>query len=332
MGKMVRARRYSGIVANITARKGLNLQLEIDACYQRGARRFVLSGEFFPERAKNSLIELQYDSDIVIEASSKGAALNGSYQVMHVVLIREGRVTLRGLDICHGTTRKTGLWQKVKKGIPRASIYNFIDGPGIIVTGKASAIIEDCNVHDNDSFMCGAGISIQQHSAKGPVRLIHCRVFNNRAQDTGAGIDVLTPGSFLAAESCTFDNNKSNLLLPGVHRNGQVSLFPETFAELNDCTFICSKAPAVDFHQRSCIYMRDTHFVQPVKMENQVKKAGGIPLNILYIFCHLIIGAYAMIRYLDSAYPWITKERSSVLGQMRTRFLTKHRVTHSLVS
>jgi hypothetical protein len=122
-------------------------------------------------------------------------------------------------------------------------------------------------VVDNYSSPCAAGISVQHAGHRTNHVLIQNCVFrNNRAQVTGAAIDLLE-GSSARVVNCLFLANASNLGedfispqtgQPPFTNNGVVTVFPESRLWLERCTFVGNRNGVDDLGTesvyRDCIF------------------------------------------------------------------------------
>src|SRR5436190_1530686 len=93
--------------------------------------------------------------------------------------------------------------------IPK-NFFFFSDGGAIKIFGRSSPTLRNLEAVDNFSSPCGAGISVQhQGFNQNPVVIENCVFLRNRAQSTGAAIDLLA-GSSARIVNCLFVGNVSN--------------------------------------------------------------------------------------------------------------------------
>ena len=124
---------------------------------------------------------------------------------------------------------------------------------------------------DNFASPCAAGVSIQQEGANElPVLLENCVFRNNRAQVTGAAIDLLA-GSAAVIRNCLLVTNAGNagmdpLTLRGgpltFTNNGVLTIFTGSRAVVDHCTFTGNRNAVDDMGGRSeyrdCIFSDNT--------------------------------------------------------------------------
>lgn len=230
---------------------------------------------------------LHIDTNRSINSSKDRLILDGKNKVGHVVSIiskdRPVHVKFANVDVINGNTNDASLWRSFKRDRPfkeRKSIYNFIDGAGVLIVGNVSAEFINCRFINNHAYMCGGGVSVQQTFGAEPIIFDHCKFIKNSAGDTGSGLDILTPGSRVVLRDCLFENNHSNLFLPAHGKSGQITSFPKTKVEVINCEFRGAKID-VDYCEE-----------EP---------------SLEYSFIHLMKGARAFAAFADVSYPWISK-------------------------
>jgi hypothetical protein len=129
--------------------------------------------------------------------------------------------------------------------IPK-NYFFYSDGGAIKVFGRSYPTIQNLEVVDNFTSPCGAGISVQHQGFKQDSVLIENCVFrNNRAQGTGAAIDLLE-GSSARIFNCLFVGNISNTGEDPVAKasgerafvnNGVLTSFWKSGMVMRNCTF-----------------------------------------------------------------------------------------------
>jgi len=125
------------------------------------------------------------------------------------------------------------------------NLFFYADGGAIKIFGHSSPVIRRVEIADNFTSPCGAGISIQQMGLRDrPVLIEDCVFVRNRAQVTGAALDLLA-GSSAVIRNCLFTANVSNLGEDVVARqsgerpfinSGCITVFQNSKLELIRCT------------------------------------------------------------------------------------------------
>jgi hypothetical protein len=124
--------------------------------------------------------------------------------------------------------------------LPKGRFY-YGDGGAIKIYRRSCPVLRDLEIVDNYASPCAGGISIQQEGENRNAVLIENCVFrNNRAEVTGAALDLLW-GSSARVINCLFVGNVSNTG-PGegynpFDNNGAVTVFPRSQARFQRCTF-----------------------------------------------------------------------------------------------
>src|SRR6266699_6516209 len=171
--------------------------------------------------------------------------------VNHVVYFGDGissNTVLKGFRITGANnfvTKERTRQMEPDLTIPKNSFF-FSDGGAIKIFGHSSPTIQNVEVVDNFTSPCGAGISVQQQGFKQtPVLIENCVFLRNRAQATGAAIDLLA-GSSARISNCLFAGNVSNTGDDVVAKNsgerpfvnnGVLTIFWNSRAEVRNCTF-----------------------------------------------------------------------------------------------
>jgi hypothetical protein len=149
--------------------------------------------------------------------------------------------------------------------------FFFSDGGAIKVFGRSGPRIEGVEVVDNFSSPCGAGLSVQQQGYKEqPVWIENCLFFRNRAQVTGAAIDLLA-GSSACINNCLFVGNVSNTGEDVVAKqsgerpfvnSGVLTIFRNSRAIVRNCTFTGNRNGVDDMGGESsyfkCLFLQNT--------------------------------------------------------------------------
>src|SRR5204863_9611231 len=135
--------------------------------------------------------------------------------VNHVVYFGDGissNTVLKGFRITGANnfvTKERTRQMEPDLTIPK-NFFFFSDGGAIKIFGRSYPTIQNVEVVDNFTSPCGAGISVQQQGFnQTPVLIENCVFLRNRAQGTGAAIDLLA-GSSARIINCLFVGNVSN--------------------------------------------------------------------------------------------------------------------------
>jgi hypothetical protein len=128
---------------------------------------------------------------------------------------------------------------------------------------------------DNYASPCAGGVSVQHAelgggNSPGAVIIEDCVFRNNRAQITGAAVDLL-PGSSAIISNCLFVGNVANLgvnyidanqAVPGFTNSAPLTVFPRSRAIVRNCTFTGNRNAVGDLGNRSvyqdCVFWRNT--------------------------------------------------------------------------
>lgn len=172
--------------------------------------------------------------------------------VNHVVYFGDGvssNTELRGFRItgANNFVTKEGTAQMEPSLSIAKNYFFFSDGGAIKVFGRSYPTLQNLEIFDNFTSPCGAGISVQHQGHTNSAVVIKNTVFrNNRAQGTGAAIDLLA-GSAARILNCLFLENVSNTGQDPVAKtsgerpfvnNGVVTIFWNSYTEVRNCTFL----------------------------------------------------------------------------------------------
>jgi hypothetical protein len=193
--------------------------------------------------------------------------------VNHVVYFGDGissNTVLKGFRITGANNFMTQ--QRTRELEPDMTIpknlFFFSDGGAIKIFGRAYPTIQNVEVVDNFSNPCGAGISVQHEGFNQfPVVIENCVFLRNRAQSTGAAVDLLA-GSAARIFNCLFVSNVSNTGEDPVAKksgerpfvnNGALTIFWNSHAEVRNCTFTGNRNGVDDMGGQSsyfnCIFV-----------------------------------------------------------------------------
>lgn len=148
----------------------------------------------------------------------------------------------------------------------RKGRFYFGDGGAIKIYRRSYPVLRDLEITDNYASPCAGGISIQHEGAtNGVVWIENCVFRNNRAEVTGAALDLLW-GSSANLVNCLFEGNVSNTG-PGegenpFNNNGAVTVFPRSRISMERCTLTGNRngvddAGGVSVYSR-CIFSGNT--------------------------------------------------------------------------
>jgi hypothetical protein len=245
----------------------------------------VHAGQYRPESKRQALIWFNRHHDgvkVVAEGAVTLTAANPELSlpsdpgfpaaVNHVIYFGDGISTNTVLDgfritgansfFCREKTRE----MEPDVTIPK-NLFFFSDGGAIKVFGRSYPVLRNIQVVDNFTSPCGAGISIQHQGYNQSAVLIeNCVFLRNRAQATGAAVDLLA-GSGAQIVNCLFVGNISNIGEDPVAKNsgevpfvnnGVVTIFQKSRAEVRNCTFTANRNGVDDMGGQSsyvdCIF------------------------------------------------------------------------------
>lgn len=186
--------------------------------------------------------------------------INGRGLTLHLMHIHNSN------DVVIKNVRFTGGNTSYIKKIPRSqiifyhskkSIFELIDGGAVLITGNSSVKFENCKFIENKSLMCGGAISNQ---SSGVITFINCDFVNNEAGHTGSAIDNLVNYSKVKIIDCHFSNNKSNSWLKFDGPHGQVSIFPNSSANIINCVFSKGSIP-FDYYINSNLVLKNNKYL-----------------------------------------------------------------------
>src|ERR1043166_703295 len=245
---------------------GQNIQDALELAAQNRTNKVVRvhAGEYRPDSKHQALIwfnkahegiRLEAEGTVTLNAANPQLT-NPSDQgfpaiVNHVVYFGDGissNTLLTGFRITGASnfvTKNLTRQMEPNMTIPK-NFFFFSDGGAIKIFGRSYPTIRNVEVVDNYSSPCGAGISVQhQGFNQTPVRIENCVFRRNRAQVTGAAIDLLA-GSSAWIINCLFVGNVSNTGEDVVAKqsgerpfvnSGVVTIFQNSRAIVSNCTF-----------------------------------------------------------------------------------------------
>jgi hypothetical protein len=272
---------------------GENIQRAIDAAAGSSSSKVVRvhAGTYYPEQTSFALLHLTADHDgIVLEADGE-VVLSGTHpgsdgqtgttddvKVNHVVYFGDGissQTVLRGFRITGAQpgiifdASEPSLEPRSRQRELQPGLFFYLDGGAIKIFGRSSPRIMNSIIDENESGLCGGGVSIEHRGLHDqPVQFTSCVFRNNRCPATGSAVDLLE-GSSAIFENCLFVNNIGNYGMDRIqrkyglsynaqHGSGALTVFPNSRAEVTRCTF-SGNWNGVDDHGRDSVY-RSTIF------------------------------------------------------------------------
>jgi hypothetical protein len=196
--------------------------------------------------------------------------------VNHVVYFGDGissNTLLRGFRITGANAYVTEKFLKQiepDETVPKNSFF-LTDGGAIKIFGRSYPVLENLEIVDNYTTPCGGGISVQHQGFNTNFVVIRNCIFrNNRAQVTGAAVDLLE-GSAAYLLNCLFVENASNLGVDVVARksgeapftnSGVLTIFQNSRAIVERCTFTANRNGIDDMSgantYRNCIFYQNS--------------------------------------------------------------------------
>ncbi|MDA1232476.1 MAG: right-handed parallel beta-helix repeat-containing protein [Planctomycetota bacterium] len=276
--------------------EGDSIQDVLDAAASDPVRKHVVihGGTYRPGRtsqamvrfhAKHDGIFLEGQGEVTLTAENWDVAVHGASGypavVNHVIYFGDGisnATKLKGVRItgANGFATNAETDGPIEPHSDRAGLekklFFYLDGGAIKVFGKSSPVIEGVEISDNQTQLCGGGISVEQRGFNDePVRIINCRFLNNKCPATGSAIDVLE-GSSAFIQNCLFVGNISNsgmaevqsrygLKYNEIHGCGALTVFSDSTATVSHCTFTANWNGADDRGEssyRDCIFWMNT--------------------------------------------------------------------------
>src|SRR2546422_8101358 len=250
----------------------------------------VHAGEYRPDSKRQALIwfnkihdgiRLEAEGPVTLTAANPQLASPSDRGfpavVNHVVYFGDGtssNTVLKGFRITGANnfvTKEQTKEMEPNRTIPR-NYFFYSDGGAIKVFGRSYPTIQNVEVVDNFTSPCGAGISVQHEGLRGAppagtVVIENCLFLRNRAQSTGAAIDLLA-GSSARIINCLFVGNVSNTGEDPVAKNsgerpfvnnGVLTIFWNSRADVGNCTFTGNRNGVDDMGGRSryanCIFV-----------------------------------------------------------------------------
>jgi len=246
----------------------------------------VHAGEYRPSSKRQALIwfnkthdgiRLEAEGSVILTAANSQLTVPSEPAfpavVNHVVYFGDGissNTVLKGFRITGANnfvTKERTRQMEPDLTIPK-NFFFFSDGGAIKIFGRSYPTIQNIEVVDNFTSPCGAGISVQHQGFNQTAVLIeNCVFLRNRAQGTGAAIDLLA-GSSARIINCLFVGNVSNTGEDPVAKNsgerpfvnnGVLTIFWNSRADVRNCTFTGNRNGVDDMGSESsylnCIFV-----------------------------------------------------------------------------
>jgi len=246
---------------------GGDIQAALEAAADNSQHKTVTvhAGTYRPDSARQALIWfnrrhdgilLQAEGEVILTAANPDIAnrADASFPavVNHVVYFGDGisRATVfDGFRItgANGFLTYGGPSIESSKEL-RRSLFFYRDGGAIKIFGRSYPTIRNIEVYDNYANPCAGGISIEHGPnplSRTPVLIENCVMRNNRAEITGAAIDVL-PLGHAQIRNCLFVGNVANVgedWISGAepynakHGSGALTVFETARATVSNSTF-----------------------------------------------------------------------------------------------
>ena len=269
-------------------RPGDNIQAALDAAAKDAQHKtvHVHTGTYRPDAPAQALVRfnrqhdgitLEADGAVTLTAANESVASRTDQAfpalVNHVLFFGDGispRTIVRGFTITGangfaGNDRTLppiepdSTHRQLQKGM-----FFYLDGGGVKIFGRSYPTLENLEIRDNWTLLCGGGVSIEHRGfADQSVVLRDCVFRNNHCPATGSAIDVLE-GSSATIENCLFVGNIGNTGMDQIrleygleynsqHGCGALTVFPKSRVVVRRCTFT-GNWNGVDDHGRGSVY------------------------------------------------------------------------------
>ena len=297
---------------------GGDIQAALDAAARNSEHKTVTvhAGTYRPDSARQALIWfnerhdgilLQAEGEVILTAANPDIAneADASYPavVNHVVYFGDGisRATVfDGFRITGANGFLTYGGPSIESNTElRRSLFFYRDGGAIKIFGKSYPTIRNIEVYDNYANPCAGGVSIEHGPyaiSKTPVLIENCIMRNNRAEITGAAIDVL-PLGHAEIRNCLFLGNVANVghdwisgaePYNGKHGSGALTVFETARAAVSHSTFTDNWA-GVDDRARGSVYRNNIFWkndlpggiAKGARYEMDIVDAGGVEGNFV---------------------------------------------------
>lgn len=246
---------------------GGDIQAALEAAAKNGKYKTVTvhAGTYRPDSPRQALIWfnrrhdgilLQAEGEVVLTAANPDIANEAGpgfpAVVNHVVYFGDGisrDTVFDGFRITGANGFLTYSGPNIESSRElRRSLFFYRDGGAIKIFGRSYPTIRNIEVYDNYANPCAGGISIEHGPhplSVTPVLIENCIMRNNRAEITGAAIDVL-PLGHAEIRNCLFVGNVANAgpdwisgaePYNGKHGSGALTVFETARAAVSNSTF-----------------------------------------------------------------------------------------------
>ena len=246
---------------------GGDIQAALEAAAENREHKTITvhAGTYRPDSPRQALIwfnrrhegiRLQADGEVVLTAANPDIANEADpgfpAVVNHVVYFGDGisrETVFDGFRITGANGFLTYGGPNIEASTElRRSLFFYRDGGAIKIFGRSYPTIRNIEVYDNYANPCAGGISIEHgpYPLSGtPVLIENCIMRNNRAEITGAAIDVL-PLGHAEIRNCLFVGNVANVgpdWISGAvpynakHGSGALTVFETGKATVSNSTF-----------------------------------------------------------------------------------------------
>jgi len=163
---------------------------------------------------------------------------------------------------------------EVDASLPRGLFY-YADGGAVKIFGASFPTLRDLQIANNYASPCAGGVSVEHlgqggGTSQSAVVLENCTFRNNRAQITGAAVDLL-PGSSAIISNCLFVGNIANLgvnyisenkAAPEFTNSAAVTVFPGSRVSVLNSTFTGNRNGVEDLGVQSiyqnCLFWKNS--------------------------------------------------------------------------
>ena len=259
---------------------GGDIQATLEAAAENSEYKTITvhAGTYRPDSARQALIWfnqrhdgilLQAEGEVILTAANPDTANEADPSfpavVNHVVYFGEGisrKTVFDGFRITGANGFLTYGGPSIESSNRPRTLFFYRDGGAIKIFGKSYPTIRNIEIYDNYANPCAGGISIEHGPdvlSKTPVLIENCIMRNNRAEITGAAIDVLPRGN-AEIRNCLFIGNVANVghdwisgaePYNGKHGSGALTVFETGKATVSNSTFTNNWAGVDDRAERS---------------------------------------------------------------------------------
>lgn len=236
-----------------------NASVSVVKVHEGTYRPSKLGQAFIWFNKKHDGVKLQAVGDVTLTAENEEISVitSASYPaiVNHVIYIGDGVTSateISGFRItgANGMFTQDGvdvIEPEMRKDLQPGHFF-FSDGGAVKIFGNASPVLSDLEIVENEVYLCGGGISVEQRNVGTEfVTIRNCIFRGNRSPATGSAIDLLE-GSKGRIENCLFVDNIGNYGMNDItksigltykpeHGCGALTVFPKSTAIVSNCTF-----------------------------------------------------------------------------------------------